>query len=77
MERGYDMKQGARPMRRTIQDMVEDPLATGLLSGQFQSGDTITISRKGDELHLSAERSPAGETEVDEAESPAPVTPAE
>jgi energy-coupling factor transporter ATP-binding protein EcfA2 len=34
MEKGYDMKQGARPMRRAIQDLLEDPLATGLLDGR-------------------------------------------
>jgi ATP-dependent Clp protease ATP-binding subunit ClpC len=78
MERGYDMKQGARPMRRTIQDLVEDPLASGLLAGEFRSGDTITVARKGDELHLSAEHtssSAADEAEVDEAEAPSGVTP--
>lgn len=56
MERGYDMKQGARPMRRAIQDLLEDPLASGLLDGHFEAGDTITAIRRGDQLHLSAEK---------------------
>ena len=56
MERGYDMKQGARPMRRAIQDLLEDPLATGLLDGRFNTGDTITATRRTDQIHLSAER---------------------
>lgn len=56
MEKGYDMKQGARPMRRAIQDLLEDPLATGLLDGRFNEGDTVTATRRGDQIHLSAER---------------------
>jgi ATP-dependent Clp protease ATP-binding subunit ClpC len=57
MERGYDMKQGARPMRRAIQDLLEDPLANGLLDGRFEAGDTLTATRRGDQLHLTAETS--------------------
>jgi ATP-dependent Clp protease ATP-binding subunit ClpC len=75
MERGYDMKQGARPMRRTIQDLLEDPLATGLLDGKFREGDTITVTRRGDVLHLTAEHTSALEAEVDEAG--ATVTPSD
>ena len=74
MEKGYDMEQGARPMRRTIQDLLEDPLATGLLDGHIRTGDTITVTRRGDELQLAASRSPLApsvESEVDEAETPA------
>ena len=52
IKKGYDMEQGARPMRRTIQDLIEDPLATGLLSGDFSAGDTIVISAKNDALTL-------------------------
>jgi ATP-dependent Clp protease ATP-binding subunit ClpC len=79
MERGYDMKQGARPMRRAIQDLLEDPLATGLLDGRFHEGDTITATRRGDQLALTAEHSAVtrAESRVDETEPSAPVTPAE
>jgi ATP-dependent Clp protease ATP-binding subunit ClpC len=56
VERGYDMKQGARPMRRAIQDLIEDPLASGILDGSIQSGDAVTVSRRGDALSLSASR---------------------
>jgi ATP-dependent Clp protease ATP-binding subunit ClpC len=62
MEKGYDLEQGARPMRRTIQDLLEDPLATGMLDGQFNPGDIVTATRRGDALHLSAARR-AAETE--------------
>ncbi len=73
VERGYDMKQGARPMRRAIQDLLEDPLATGLLDGRFQTGDTITATRRNDQIHLSAERHSKLSTEIDEVEAPAPA----
>ncbi|MFI5254372.1 MAG: ATP-dependent Clp protease ATP-binding subunit, partial [Candidatus Limnocylindrales bacterium] len=40
---GYDPDYGARPLRRVIQNMVEDPLAEALLVGRFQSGQTIVV----------------------------------
>jgi ATP-dependent Clp protease ATP-binding subunit ClpC len=72
VERGYDMQQGARPMRRTIQDLIEDPLANGLLSDTITTGDTVTVTRRGQELTLSAARTTplsGGESTVEEAES--------
>ncbi len=42
-ERGYDPEMGARPLRRVIQQKVEDPLADALLSGQFHAGDHILV----------------------------------
>src|SRR5579871_517907 len=41
MEKGFDPVFGARPMRRTIQSLVEDPLAEGLLQGKFRPGDIV------------------------------------
>jgi len=41
MAEGYDPQYGARPMRRTIQRLIQDPLAMQLLSGEFKSGDTV------------------------------------
>ncbi|HSX14602.1 MAG TPA: ATP-dependent Clp protease ATP-binding subunit [Candidatus Saccharimonadales bacterium] len=52
IEKGYDVDQGARPMRRAIQDYIEDPLANGILAGQFKPGDTVTVLRRGDGLTL-------------------------
>ena len=37
-ERGYDHTYGARPLRRIIQNLIEDPLAEGLLDSRFQAG---------------------------------------
>ncbi|HSX01800.1 MAG TPA: ATP-dependent Clp protease ATP-binding subunit [Candidatus Saccharimonadia bacterium] len=72
MEKGYDMEQGARPMRRAIQDLLEDPLAIGLLDGNFAEGAAITVTRRGDQLHLAATRSAAKPAEA-VADEPAPA----
>jgi ATP-dependent Clp protease ATP-binding subunit ClpB len=40
-ERGYDPQYGARPLKRAIQKLVIDPLATQLLNGAFPAGDRI------------------------------------
>jgi len=52
MERGFDPTYGARPMRRAIQNLIEDPLAEGLLEGRFQPGDTVVVDRDGDQLTM-------------------------
>ncbi len=49
-EKGYDELYGARPLRRTIQDMVEDKLSEDLLRGNFQSGDTVVVDLEGDQI---------------------------
>ncbi len=41
---GYDPEFGARPLRRAIQNQIEDPLADDLLAGKFKAGDTIHVS---------------------------------
>jgi ATP-dependent Clp protease ATP-binding subunit ClpB len=43
MEEGHDPVFGARPLKRTIQQRLENPLATELLAGRFSEGDTIRI----------------------------------
>ncbi|PIZ00289.1 hypothetical protein COY62_03310, partial [bacterium (Candidatus Howlettbacteria) CG_4_10_14_0_8_um_filter_40_9] len=52
VEKGYDVENGARPMKRTIQNLIEDPLAQGILKGEFKEGDTISVLKKGDDLQL-------------------------
>jgi len=48
----YTPEYGARPVRRKIQDMVEDPVAEKILNGEFKSGDSIKISRIPDKEEL-------------------------
>jgi ATP-dependent Clp protease ATP-binding subunit ClpB len=42
-ERGYDPAFGARPLKRVIQQEIENPLATHILDGEFKEGDTVQI----------------------------------
>jgi len=42
-EKGFDEVFGARPLRRTIQDMVADKLSEDLLRGRFRGGDTVVV----------------------------------
>ncbi len=49
-KKGYDPVFGARPLRRTIQDMVEDPLSDAFLRGDFQAGDTVLVDCEGEEI---------------------------
>ena len=51
-DKGYDPIFGARPLRRLIQDLVEDPLSESLLEGRFQAGSTVLIDRNEDELSI-------------------------
>ena len=43
---GYDPVYGARPLKRAVQTLVENPLARALLDGQFVAGDTIKVDYK-------------------------------
>ena len=47
---GYDPQFGARPLKRTVQEQLLNPLATRLLDGEFKPGDNILINLANDEL---------------------------
>jgi ATP-dependent Clp protease ATP-binding subunit ClpB len=47
---GYDPQFGARPLKRTIQELLLDPLAQRILSGTYKPGDNIRVTAQGDEL---------------------------
>jgi len=51
-EKGYDPDFGARPLRRVIQNLIEDPLAEELLRGAFTTGSKVIVDRTGDELDI-------------------------
>jgi ATP-dependent Clp protease ATP-binding subunit ClpB len=48
--RGWDPVYGARPLKRAIQRMVQDPLAMMLLEGKFSDGDTVEVDARNGEL---------------------------
>jgi ATP-dependent Clp protease ATP-binding subunit ClpC len=50
LDHGYDAKNGVRPLRRLIQDEVEDHVATALLSESYHKGDIISVGTKKDKL---------------------------
>jgi len=63
-EKGYDEAFGARPLRRVIQDMIEDKLSDSILRGQFRPGDTVIVEVEGDEIvvHTDAVEALMGDT---------------
>jgi ATP-dependent Clp protease ATP-binding subunit ClpB len=55
IEEGYEPQYGARPMKRAIQRLIQDPLALRLINGEFTEGDTVVIDAEpaGGELRFS------------------------
>jgi len=58
-DRGYDPVYGARPLKRVIQRLVQNPMAMALLDGSFGPGDTIVADQDGDHLSFARESAPA------------------
>lgn len=50
--KGYDVQFGARPLKRAIQNYIEDGVCERILSGELDQGDTISIDKKDDEEKL-------------------------
>ncbi|RLC68498.1 MAG: type VI secretion system ATPase TssH, partial [Chloroflexi bacterium] len=50
VDRGYDPVYGARPLKRTIQRLVLDPLAMKVLAGEFKEGDRVVVDADGEQL---------------------------
>jgi ATP-dependent Clp protease ATP-binding subunit ClpB len=53
-EAGFDPVYGARPLKRAIQNQLENPLAQEILAGRFGPGDLIRVDREGDYLVFSS-----------------------
>jgi ATP-dependent Clp protease ATP-binding subunit ClpB len=63
LEEGYDPAYGARPLRRTIQRLIQDPLAMQILEGTVLPGDHIRVDRDGKKNAMRFERTAAQKTE--------------
>jgi ATP-dependent Clp protease ATP-binding subunit ClpC len=64
-EMGYDPEMGARPLRRVIQQNIEDTLSDSLLAGEFEDGDTIMVDVVDEEISLhKKEEKPMEEEEL-------------
>jgi ATP-dependent Clp protease ATP-binding subunit ClpB len=62
-DKGYDPVYGARPLKRTIQRLIQDPLAVKILEGEFREGDQVRIDTGDDGLEFSH----GGSARVDES----------
>ena len=51
-EKGFDPTYGARQLKRTIQKLVEDPMAEEILQGKYTAGSEVRVSKKGDGLNF-------------------------
>jgi ATP-dependent Clp protease ATP-binding subunit ClpC len=56
---GFDPKFGARPLRRAIQRLIEDPLSDELLRGQFGRGDVVVVDARDEKIVFERKREPA------------------
>ena len=61
---GYDPIYGARPLKRAIQQLVQDPLALALLRGDFAEGDTVVVGVRDGQIVFHRQ----GEDEIVDAE---------
>ena len=53
VESAYDPKYGARPLRRKIQNLIEDSLAEEILNGKIKAGDTVDVGMRSDKARFS------------------------
>ena len=67
-EEGYDPAYGARPIKRTLQQLVADPLSMAILEGQFQEGDAIVVDADDGELVFRQDETQEEEPPVMEGE---------
>ena len=68
---GFDPQYGARPLRRAIQNTVEDAVAEQMLEGKLRSGDTAHIRLRDGKVVIDAETAPAAEAPAEAAAAPA------
>jgi ATP-dependent Clp protease ATP-binding subunit ClpC len=67
VEKGYDPDFGARPLRRVIQNTIEDELAERLLAGKLKTGGLVKVDRDGDEVKIETIELPAPEPPAEPA----------
>ena len=59
IEKGYDEKYGARPLRRAVEHYLEDPLAEAILRGEIKEGESVLVIRDGETLNFKQKTPPA------------------
>ena len=68
-DKGFDQTYGARHLKRTIQKLLEDPLAEEILHGRFGEGSRVRVTKKGEVLVFDDERESADTVEDKKAET--------
>ena len=58
VEEGYDRVYGARPLRRTVERRIENPLSRRILGGEFKDGDQVTVDHANGEYSFERESAP-------------------
>jgi len=56
LKKGYDSAMGARPMRRCIQNLIEDPISEKIISGEIKPNQKIVVSAENDEMRFEIRR---------------------
>jgi ATP-dependent Clp protease ATP-binding subunit ClpC len=64
VEKGYDPTYGARPMRRSVERYLEDPLAEELLKGTIHEGEPVEVTAEGGKLVFNQKATPAAGAEA-------------
>jgi ATP-dependent Clp protease ATP-binding subunit ClpC len=59
IDKGYDEKYGARPLRRAVEHYLEDPLAEAILRGDVKEGEPVIVTRDGEKLAFMQKTPPA------------------
>jgi ATP-dependent Clp protease ATP-binding subunit ClpC len=59
IDKGYDEKYGARPLRRAVEHYLEDPLAEAILRGDVKEGEAVLVVRDGETLTFKQKTPPA------------------
>src|SRR5476651_397919 len=64
IEKGYDEKYGARPLRRAVEHYLEDPFAESLLRGEIKEGEPVLVSREGEKIFFKQKTPPTATSGV-------------
>ena len=67
-ERGYDPVYGARPMKRTLQRLIETPMAQRIIGGEIQEGSVVDIDEEKGEILFRISRGEVPESELNDIE---------
>ena len=52
LKKGYDSSMGARPMRRCIQTLIEDPISEKIISGEVKAADKVEVGVENEEMYF-------------------------